>query len=110
MSNGDGILTKIIVLNRGTQEEPITENNENKDLNDAVSEMILTNEVTLPVNHTESTDVNENYMNEILNLTASTESSTQFDQTTNPTVIENATDASSELRLSNIISVICIWC
>lgn len=84
-------------------QDPFTENN------DEVSELILTNEVTLPAKHTESTDVNENYMEKISNLTASIESTSQSDRTTNQ-MIENTPEASSELNLSNIVSVICIWC
>lgn len=84
-------------------QDSVTENN------DEASEMVLTNEVTLPVNHTESTDVNEIYMKEISNLTASIESTSQSDQTTNQ-VTQDATESKSELSLPNIISVICIWC
>lgn len=72
------------------------------------SEMILTNEVTIPVNHRESSDINEIYLEEVSKLTASIESSTQFDQTTNDEM--NTTEANSDLNLSKIVSVICVWC
>lgn len=39
------------------------------------SEMILTNEVTIPIKHTESSDINEDYMKLFYELTVSTEPS-----------------------------------
>lgn len=85
-------------------QKPNTENN------DDVSEMISTNEIKLPVKHTESIDINENYVKEISNLLTSTESSSQIDQTITNQVVETTTDTNTGHSLPNIISVVCIWC
>lgn len=79
--------------------------------------MILTNEITVPVKHTESTDINENYLQQFSELTPSTDDSssssspsslsTQFDEQTINTLIESATDAISEpTNLMNQIDVV----
>lgn len=70
--------------------------------------MISTNEVTMPVKHTESTDINKIYMEEISKLASSTEiPSVDRDEGTNVPV---ETENDPESNLSKIISVICIWC
>lgn len=72
--------------------------------------MISTNEVTMPVKHTESTDINKIYMEEISKLASSTEiPSVDRDEGTNVPV-ETTTENDPESNLSKIISVICIWC
>lgn len=76
-----------------------TENGEN-------SVMIATNEITLPVKHTESSDINENLLGELNKLEANIESSTEHDETT----IASPTEPNSDISLSNLISVICLWC
>lgn len=75
------------------------------------SELILTNEVT-PVKHTESADINENYMEEVSKLKTIVESSTEFEQSTdNGLMPANTTEINSnDTNLSKIFSVICIWC
>lgn len=54
-------------IHRPTRQSPI----ENSDGTN--SEMILTNEITTSVKHTESVDINEDYMKLISELTVSTE-------------------------------------
>lgn len=70
------------------------------------SEMIATNEITLPVKHTESSDINEEYLKEINKFESNIESSTEHDETT----VGSPSDTNSDIGLSNLISVICIWC
>lgn len=73
---------------------------------DENSEMIATNEVTLTGKHTESHDINENYM-ETLSKFIDSSTTEKINETTisSTTEITNSTDS-----LSKIISVICIWC
>lgn len=64
----------------------------------------------MPVKHTESTDINKIYMEEISKLASSTEiPSVDRDEGTNVPV-ETTTENDPESNLSKIISVICIWC
>lgn len=73
--------------------------------------MISTNEVT-PVKHTESADINENYLEQVSKLTTIIESSTEFEQSTNgDRMVDTSTEINSkDINLSKIFSVICIWC
>lgn len=62
--------TKIHLIKIRTTQKSPTENSDGTN-----SDMILTNEVTIPVKHTESSDINEEYMKLIYELTVSTEPS-----------------------------------
>lgn len=99
---------------RSTQKSP-TENTDGTN-----SEMILTNEVTIPAKHTESPDVDEEYMKLIYELTVSTEPSSSTsslssawspssDSSDAYTIETDSTDPSSESssrpKVINVISV-----
>lgn len=73
------------------------------------AEMISTNEVRIPVNHTESADINPKYAEEMSRLADTTEQPTITTETTNGQ-IDTTTDASVDLNLSNVYSVLCVWC
>lgn len=82
------------------------------------SEMILTNEVTIPVKHTESPDINEDYMKLFYELTVSTEPSSSsssssawspssdFDDTN--TIETDSTYPSSNSNAPRVVNVISV--
>lgn len=77
---------------------------------DVNSKLIVTNEVTMPGEHTESHNINEKYMGEVAKMQTMLESSTQIDQSTTVTPIANTSETNLSINVSRIFNVICVEC
>lgn len=100
---------------RTTQQSPI----ENSDSDGTNSEMLLTNEVNIHNEHTESLNMNKDYLKLISELTANTEtssssssawspSSEQNDATANNLIEIETARASSSSNRPNVVNVISV--